>query len=173
MVLCALSGVSDGARRRVARIPLARIMAGSYPDFATIVRILDRISHHVSGRAGQIHERIEIGHSAMTKLATLLILLVSALFESGGDALVRAGLRSSSPLRPGFFVAGAGVLFAYGCLVNAPPWDFGRLIGVYITFFFVIAQLIGWLAFGETPNARMLLGGGCVVIGGLIMSSSK
>jgi len=49
------------------------------------------------------------------------------------------------------------VLFAYGGVVNA-PWDFGRLLGVYVVFFFVVAQAIAWAVFGQVPSPRLLLG---------------
>jgi drug/metabolite transporter (DMT)-like permease len=106
----------------------------------------------------------------MNTLTTLLILFTAAALEAGGDALVRKGLHASPLPRIGFLLAGAVVLFLYGYTVNTPPWDFGRLLGIYVAFFFVVAQIIGWLAFGQTPNARTLLGGSFIVIGGLIIS---
>jgi small multidrug resistance family-3 protein len=98
-------------------------------------------------------------------------LALAALFEAGGDALVRAGLRSSAILpKLLFFVAGAAILFLYGYTVNSPPWDFGRLLGLYVVFFFVIAQLISWLVFHQRPGAAVMIGGAFIVIGGLIIS---
>ena len=99
--------------------------------------------------------------------------MTAALLEAGGDALVRKGLHAPAILRAGFLLAGAVVLFAYGYVVNTPPWDFGRLLGVYVVFFFVVAQIISWLAFGQVPTARLVLGGACIVIGGLIISGSQ
>jgi small multidrug resistance family-3 protein len=66
---------------------------------------------------------------------------------------------------------GAVILFGYGYLVNAPDWDFGRLLGVYVVFFFVIAQLISWSVFAQRPTTPILLGGACIVAGGLIISA--
>jgi small multidrug resistance family-3 protein len=106
----------------------------------------------------------------MNKITTLLILFTAALLEAGGDALVRKGLHAPAWARCGFFLAGGAVLFAYGYTVNTPPWDFGRLLGVYVVFFFVVAQAIGWLAFGQIPSQRVLVGGVFIVIGGLIIS---
>ena len=108
----------------------------------------------------------------MTTHKALAVLFTAALLEAGGDALVRKGLHASAALRIGFLLAGAVLLFAYGYTVNAPPWDFGRLLGVYVVFFFVLAQIINRLAFGRAPTARVLLGGLCIVIGGLIISGS-
>jgi hypothetical protein len=45
---------------------------------------------------------------------------------------------------------------AYGLSVNAPPWDFGKLLGVYVTLFFVLAQIINYLAFGMRPDLPIL-----------------
>jgi hypothetical protein len=57
----------------------------------------------------------------VTNAAFLVVLLIAAILEAGGDALVRHGLHSSSPIARGEFLAlGAFVLFAYGLTVNAP-----------------------------------------------------
>lgn len=96
---------------------------------------------------------------------------MAALFEAGGDALVRLGLHASPTGKRVLFLAAGGlVLFGYGCLVNAPPWDFGRLLGVYVVLFFLIAQVIGWLVFGQAPTRNILMGGLFIVIGGAIIS---
>src|SRR5262245_57960330 len=102
---------------------------------------------------------------------TLLLLLVAALLETGGDALVRSGLQATTNTRRALlFLIGAVVLFSYGYVVNSPPWDFGRLLGVYIVFFFIAAQLISYIAFGMIPSKAVLLGGVLIVSGGLIIS---
>jgi small multidrug resistance family-3 protein len=108
----------------------------------------------------------------MTNLrVALLPLLLAALLEAGGDAFVRLGLRSTATApRILFFLAGAVVLFSYGWTVNVPSWDFGRLIGVYIVFFFLVAQVISWIVFHQKPSHAVLLGGGFIAIGGLIIS---
>jgi small multidrug resistance family-3 protein len=99
------------------------------------------------------------------------MLLFAAILEAGGDALVRTGLRTSSPVRATmFFVAGGVILTFYGFAVNAPPWQFGRLIGVYIAFFFVVAQLISWFVFHQKPSPTLLLGGSLIVLGGCVVS---
>jgi small multidrug resistance family-3 protein len=102
------------------------------------------------------------------------ILLCAAIVEAGGDALVRLGLRSSTHVRAAlFFVLGGLALTFYGYLVNAPPWDFGRLIGVYVAFFFVVAQLISWFGFGQKPTPMVFLGGALIVMGGCVVSLAK
>jgi len=107
----------------------------------------------------------------MSRNVIILLLALAALLEAGGDALVRLGLHTSGTApRLVFFLAGAAVLFLYGLAVNTPPWDFGRLLGLYVVFFFLSAQAISWLVFHQKPSAAVLIGGGCIAIGGLIIS---
>jgi len=101
----------------------------------------------------------------------MLVLFCAACLEAGGDALVRVGLRSPTLARTvGFFLLGGLVLTLYGYTVNAPGWNFGRLLGVYVAFFFVVAQLIAWLGFGQKPSPLLLLGGALIVAGGCVVS---
>jgi small multidrug resistance family-3 protein len=112
------------------------------------------------------------GHKDDMSLATAYILLfVAAVLEAGGDALVRVGLHSSTlSNRLVLFLAGAVVLFAYGVAVNAPPWDFGKLLGVYVTLFFVVAQAINLIFFHVRPDPPILAGGALIVAGGLVIT---
>jgi small multidrug resistance family-3 protein len=71
------------------------------------------------------------------------------------------------------FALAALVLFAYGWTVNVPPWDFGKLIGIYVVFFFLIAQLISWLVFKQTPSLAIVLGGLLIVAGGVVISVAR
>jgi drug/metabolite transporter superfamily protein YnfA len=112
---------------------------------------------------------MDIKHMNLT-----LLLLFAALLEAGGDALVRAGFQASTNgVRAGLFVVGGLVLFSYGYIVNAQPWDFGRLLGVYVVFFFVMAQLISWIIFHQRPGAALLIGGALIVAGGIIISCNR
>ena len=96
---------------------------------------------------------------------------MAALLEAGGDAVIRTGLRTSSPLaRAMFFLIGAVILFTYGYTVNASSWDFGRLLGIYIVFFFLVAQALSWAVFHQQPSRGILLGGAFIVVGGIIIS---
>ncbi|AXC11640.1 hypothetical protein ACPOL_2316 [Acidisarcina polymorpha] len=110
----------------------------------------------------------------MSLRVALGILFLAAVLEAGGDALVRSGLHAQSLVtRVLLFVAGAAVLFGYGYVVNSPPWDFGRLLGIYVVFFFVVAQLIGWMIFHQRPSGAIWLGGAFIVAGGAIISYSS
>ena len=106
----------------------------------------------------------------MSTPVALMVLFAAAVLEAAGDALVRKGLHATAAARVAFWVAGAAVLLAYAYMVNAPKWDFGRLLGVYVAFFFVVAQLINWLVFHITPGTGMLVGGACIVVGGAVIA---
>jgi small multidrug resistance family-3 protein len=107
----------------------------------------------------------------MNVAVAFFILLLAAVLEAGGDAIIRTGLHSQSlALRIGLFVAGAGVLLAYGLVVNAPPWDFGKLLGVYVALFFLVAQVINLVVFGVRPDLAVLVGGAMIVSGGLVIT---
>ena len=62
------------------------------------------------------------------------------------------------------------ILLAYGYTVNAPAWDFGSLLGLYVVFFFVIAQLTSWLVFGQPPTLAVIVGGGLITTGGFVIA---
>jgi hypothetical protein len=107
----------------------------------------------------------------MSNIAVFLVLAVAALLEAAGDAVVRGGLHSHALLyRVGLIALGGLILTAYGVVVNAPPWDFGRLLGVYVTLFFLAAQLINLVVFKIQPSPPVLVGGGLVIAGGLLMT---
>jgi hypothetical protein len=110
----------------------------------------------------------------MSRTTAIFILLLAAILEAGGDAIMRAGLHKSLLWQKSLLFALAGVvLFAYGWTVNAPPWDFGKLLGLYVVFFFVTAQIISWLFFKQAPSFGVLVGGTFIVAGGLIISIAK
>jgi len=96
-----------------------------------------------------------------------LFLVLAALLESGGDALVRWGLRGG---RLAGFILGAITLFVYGLAVNLPKWDFSRLMGVYIAVFFVVSQAISLTVFHERLKPPIAVGGLLVIAGGLVMT---
>jgi len=107
----------------------------------------------------------------MSRGAAFAILLVCALLEAGGDALVRKGMHAgSSAARVALWLCGAAVLFSYGWLVNRPPWSFGTLLGIYVVLFFVVAQALGYFVFGEKLTGQVVAGGALIITGGLVMT---
>jgi small multidrug resistance family-3 protein len=110
----------------------------------------------------------------MNNFLILAVLILAAAMESGGDALARGGLHAGSGVgRVGFLVAAAVVLFAYGITVNLPPWDFGKLLGVYVAMFFVVAQVINLFAFEMRPSVPIFVGGALIVAGGMVITFWK
>jgi small multidrug resistance family-3 protein len=103
-------------------------------------------------------------------MRALLILTLAAVLEVGGDALVRWGLKGGRVLG---FVLGAGALTLYGVVVNTPDWNFGRLLGVYIVVFFIVAQLIALIFFHSRPTLSTYVAGAFIVVGGLILTFWK
>ena len=99
-------------------------------------------------------------------LAAFAILAVAALFEVGGDAVIRQGLRERGW---SWVMAGAAMLAAYGIVVNLIPWDFSRLLGVYVAVFALVAVLAGRFWFGESIPPSTWVGLALIVVGGLVI----
>ena len=106
----------------------------------------------------------------MNTTSALLVLFLAALLEAGGDALIRTGMHAAAEKKAALMVLGGLVLFCYGYAVNAPAWDFGRLLGVYVTLFFLVAQLINLIVFGIRPDLPIYAGGALILSGGLLIT---
>jgi small multidrug resistance family-3 protein len=100
-------------------------------------------------------------------MRTFLLMVLAAVLEVGGDALIRSGLKGGGGL---LMALGAIVLVCYGFMVNLTSLDFSRLMGLYIVIFFVVAQLTAMLFLGEKPPLPVLVGGILVMGGGLTMA---
>lgn len=110
----------------------------------------------------------------MNTAFTSLLLAVAACLEVGGDAIVRLGLKQHTGFsRLAILLAGGGVLLGYGIFVNVAPADFGRLLGVYVVLFFIVAQLANFFVFGIRPSASILAGGALIAAGGLVITFWK
>ena len=101
----------------------------------------------------------------MTRLVPLFV-LVAALLEVGGDAVVRIGLRGS---RPAVILLGMALLGIYGLAVNQVRWDFARLLGVYVAVFACVSVLAGRFVFREQIPGSTWLGLGIILAGGAVM----
>jgi small multidrug resistance family-3 protein len=95
-----------------------------------------------------------------------LIFLAAAVLEVGGDAVVRKGMRGGGFL---FMALGFVMLGSYGVVVNIVPWDFSRLLGVYVAIFAVVSVLAGRFVFLEAVPAATWLGVAIIVLGGLVI----
>ena len=93
-------------------------------------------------------------------------LLVAALLEVAGDAVIRRGLRGGGLA---LVAAGFVVLGGYGVVVNLVPWDFSKLLGVYVVVFAAVSVLCGRFVFGESVPVSTWLGLALLVAGGLVI----
>ncbi len=100
----------------------------------------------------------------------MLFLLLAAVLEAGGDALMRGGRNASTLLpRLALLLCGGLALSAYGYVVNPPGFEFGKALGLYVVFFFFVAQLIAWLVFHQPPGRGVVLGGLFIAVGGILV----
>jgi hypothetical protein len=107
-------------------------------------------------------------------LGAFVVLALAAYLEVQGDACFQAGrYHSSGGKRIGWFVAGAIVLVCYSLFLNSSKVDFGKLLGIYVVLFFLVAQVVAKLQFQQSPSKPICLGGAFVVVGGLIMTLWK
>jgi small multidrug resistance family-3 protein len=112
-----------------------------------------------------------IARLTTSPLGVFAVLVAAASLEALGDSFFQAGMHRSSGLaRLAALASGAVVLAAYGALVNTPRWDFGRLIGVYVAVFFLVAQVLNKVRFGQSPGRSIWAGGALIVAGSLVMT---
>ena len=107
-------------------------------------------------------------------IGAFLVLALAAYLEVQGDACFQSGLyHASGAKRLGWFALGALVLIGYSLFLNASKVDFGKLLGIYVVLFFLVAQIVARLQFHQSPTRPIFLGGALIVLGGLIMSFWK
>jgi small multidrug resistance family-3 protein len=107
-------------------------------------------------------------------LGAFTVLAVAAYLEVQGDACFQSGLYHSSGLRQfGWFVIGTAVLVCYSLFLNSSKIDFGKLLGIYVVLFFLVAQVIAKVQFNQSPSKPIYAGGVFIVIGGLVMTFWK
>jgi drug/metabolite transporter superfamily protein YnfA len=95
-----------------------------------------------------------------------LIFLAAALLEVGGDAIIRKGMRGSGPP---YIALGCVLLGTYGIVVNLVPWDFSKLLGVYVAIFAAVSVLVGRFVFHEAVPFSTWVGLAIIIIGGLVV----
>jgi len=89
-------------------------------------------------------------------------MIIAAMLEVGGDALIRRGLRASGAA---FVLLGFLVLGSYGVVVNLLDLDFSRLLGIYVGVFALVSVLAGRFLFAEQIAPATWIGL-CVVLAG-------
>jgi drug/metabolite transporter superfamily protein YnfA len=95
-----------------------------------------------------------------------LIFLAAAVLEVGGDAVVRKGMRGGGLA---FMALGFIMLGTYGVVVNLVPWDFSKLLGVYVAIFAFVSVLVGRFIFHEAVPLSTWVGIAIIMAGGLVV----
>jgi drug/metabolite transporter superfamily protein YnfA len=101
------------------------------------------------------------------RVIEVAVMLAAAVFEVGGDAMIRAGMRSH-----GWLLAGLGVatLGAYGIVVNLlTSIDFSKLLATYVAFFAIVSVLFGRVLFAEKVAGSTWAGLGVILLGSAIV----
>jgi hypothetical protein len=107
-------------------------------------------------------------------LNPVVFILIATIFEVSGDAIVRMAIFNySGPVRIGIMLTGAMLLFMYGFSLNLAPVAFGQVVGLYVATLFVVWQVINFIAFHTLPNVPTVVGGICIVAGGMIITFWK
>lgn len=115
--------------------------------------------------------RASLDRLVSNPFGAIAVLSLAALLETWGDSFFQSAFyRSAGVARIAAIVIGALVLAFYGSVVNIPRWDFGKLLGVYVALFFVVAQIINKVRFGQSPTVPVYLGGTLIVVGGLVIA---
>lgn len=116
----------------------------------------------------------QLAQALSSPVGVFAALTVAAYLEVQGDAFFQSGLHHSSGLRRiGWLVAGTLVLACYSLFLNSSKINFGRLIGIYVVLFFLIAQIVAKVQFHQAPSKAIYVGGTFIAMGGLIMTFWK
>ena len=107
-------------------------------------------------------------------VGAFILLAFAAFLEVFGDSFFQAGIyHATGSARLWSFALGIAILAFYGFTVNVPRWDFGRLLGVYVALFFVVAQVVAKIRFDQTPTTPIYVGGTLILAGGGIIAFWK
>jgi multidrug transporter EmrE-like cation transporter len=107
-------------------------------------------------------------------IGAFAVLAIAAYLEVYGDACFQSGLyHSSGSRRALWFIAGTAVLVFYSLFLNSSQIDFGKLLGIYVVLFFVVAQLVAKFKFQQSPTPPIYVGGALIVLGGIVMTVWK
>ena len=106
-----------------------------------------------------------------TTAGSFFLLAIAALLEVFGDACFQSAMyQSTGARRVVWLVSGTLVLVFYSLFVNTPKWDFGKLLGIYVVLFFVVAQIVARVRFQQSPTPPIYVGGALIVLGGAVMT---
>ena len=103
---------------------------------------------------------------AIAMVVQVLMMILAALFEVAGDALIRRGITGGGIA---FVVIGFVVLGTYGVVVNLIGLDFSRLLGAYVGWFAIVSMLFGRSFFGDRLTLTTYIGLVLVLSGSLVI----
>jgi drug/metabolite transporter superfamily protein YnfA len=103
---------------------------------------------------------------SMSSTAQVAVMVVAALLEVMGDAIIRKGVRGAGI---GLVALGFIVLGSYGVVVNRIAVDFSKLLGAYVGVFAIVSVLFGRIVFQETIPRSTWLGLVVVLVGSSII----
>jgi drug/metabolite transporter superfamily protein YnfA len=95
-----------------------------------------------------------------------VIFALAAIFEVGGDAVIRMGIKNNNII---LMFLGAAGLGGYGLIVNSIDWDFSKIFGVYVAVFALFGVLFGKFLFREQIQLTTWFGLAVIIVGGLII----
>jgi hypothetical protein len=117
--------------------------------------------------------KLLLNQLVQSPLGAFTVLAFAAWLEVYGDACFQSGLyHATGARRLGWFAAGTLVLVAYSLFLNSSKIDFGKLLGIYVVLFFLVAQLVAKFKFQQSPTPPIYVGGGLIVLG-LVMTLWK
>jgi len=97
-------------------------------------------------------------------MKVFLFVMMAAILEAIGDAILRLAVHAQSPLaRVGFFAIGGLLLTLYGTSLNLAPVEFATVVGLYIAMLFVAFQVANFLFFKILPTVPVLVGGALII----------
>ncbi len=104
------------------------------------------------------------------------ILLVAAILEVAGDAIIREALHRWEAgwkmFAPVLLIAGVALLGAYGVFINTTPLNFATTLGLYVAFFGVVGAIVGSIR-DRSVDLWTLTGVAIIVIGGLVINHGE
>jgi small multidrug resistance family-3 protein len=104
-----------------------------------------------------------------SRAIAVAVMLLAAICEVGGDAMIRSGLRGRGWL---LLAAGAVTLAAYGVIVNVLEIDFSKLLATYVAFFAIVSVLFGRVVFRDAVPATTWIGLSIILIGSAVVQVS-
>jgi small multidrug resistance family-3 protein len=86
---------------------------------------------------------LPFSRTVSSPIGAFIVLALAACLEVEADACFQSGLHHWFGAKQiGWFVSGTIVLVCYSLFLNASKIDFGKLLGIYVVLFFVVAQIV-------------------------------